>query len=127
MNNPINKTITKEKIYDIHERIYRWVIEVINFTKKLPRTQQSLVIIPQITDSVTSVGANDQEADASNSKKDFIAKYSISRKECKETIYWLRILRDINPEEYRKEADFLIVEGREIGCIISSIMNKAKR
>lgn len=116
-----------KKIYDIHERIYQWVIQVINFTKKLPRTPQNSVIIPQIVDSVTSVGANDQEADASNSKKDFIAKYAIARKECKETIYWLRILKDSNNPQFIRELDEYINEGKEIGYIVSTIMQKAKR
>lgn len=116
-----------EKIYDIHERIYKWVIDVIRYTNKLPKTQQNLVIIPQIIASVTSVGANDQEADASDSKKDFIAKYVIARKECKESVYWLRVLKDINSSEFIKEAELLILEGKEIGYIVSTIMKNAKR
>ena len=115
------------KIYDIHERIYQWVVKVVNFTKKLPKTQQHLVITPQLIDSVTSVGANDQEADASNSKKDFIAKYAIVRKECKETIYWLRILKDTNNPQFVEELDEYISEGKEIGYIVSTIMQKAKK
>lgn len=116
-----------EKIFDIHERIYQWVIQVVNFTKQLSKTSQNLVIIPQIVGSATSVGANDQEADASNSKKDFIAKYALVRKECKETIYWLRVIKDTNPLEFKKETEAFISEGREIGYIVSSIMTSAKK
>ena len=126
-NNPINEKMKNGKIYDIHERIYKWVIDVINYTKKIPKTPQNLVIVPQIVASVTSVGANDQEADASDSKKDFIAKYAIVRKECKETIYWLKILRDTNTSEFRQEAERLITEGKEISYIVSTIMKNAKR
>lgn len=115
------------KIYDIHERIYKWVIDVIKFTKKLPKDPQNLNLIYQVIPSVTSVGANDQEADASDSRKDFIAKYVIARKECKETVYWLRVSKDINTSEFIKEADILIVEGKEIGYIVSTIIKNAKR
>lgn len=41
------------------------------------------------------MGANDQEADAAGSKRDFIAKYMIVRKETKETYYWLSFLKQI--------------------------------
>lgn len=123
-NNPINEQNINEKIYDIHERIYQWVIQVINFTKKLPNTPQNLIIIPQIVASVSSVGANDQEANAANSKKDFHAKYSIARKESKETQYWLRVIKDTNSDSFGNEIQDFLQEGKEISFIISSIMNK---
>ena len=44
--------------------------------------------------SGTSIGANVQESEAAISKKDFIAKISISSKEALETIYWLNLLID---------------------------------
>jgi len=116
-----------EKIYDIHDRIYKWVIDVINFTKKLPKNPQNLVIIPQVVGSVTSVGANDSEADASDSRKDFIAKYEIVRKESKETIYWLRVIKDTNTSEFTDEAEKLINEGKEISYIVSTIIKNSKR
>lgn len=83
-----------EKIQDIHERIYQFVLRVLNLTKSLPKTTQNLTLIAQITRSVTSMGANDQEADGTDSKKDFISKYSLVRKEGKETNYWLRLIED---------------------------------
>ena len=60
--------MSDKKIFDIHERIYNWVIKVIKFTQRLPKTQQNLILVKQLIASVTSVGANDQEADAVNSK-----------------------------------------------------------
>lgn len=87
-----------KQIIDIHQRIYDFVIRVINLTKKLPKTPQNDVIIHQIVKSATSMGANDQEADGTETKKDFIAKYTIVKKENKETNYWLKIIKDTNPE-----------------------------
>lgn len=124
-NQPINEIMKNEKIYDIHERIYQWVIRVIKFTQKLSRTSQNSILVEQITKSVTSVGANDQEADASNSKRDFIAKYVIARKECKETVYWLRVIKDTNLDSFKEEAEELISEGKEISYIISTIVKNA--
>ena len=73
------------KDYDIHERIYKFIIRVVKLVNKLPKTPSNLVIIGQILRSATSMGANDQEADGSLTKKDFVHKYTIVRKETKET------------------------------------------
>jgi four helix bundle protein len=59
---------------DIHERIYQFVVQVLSYTKLLPKTPQNLILINQITRSVTSMGANDQEADGTDSRKDFYCK-----------------------------------------------------
>src|SRR3989338_11024763 len=80
---------------DIHTRIYRFIITVFrDVIKKIPKNTESLPIISQLSSSLTSMGANDQEADATSSRRDFIAKYSIVKKETKETKYWLSFVRD---------------------------------
>lgn len=60
---------SKYKEKDIHKRIYHFVVQVIKFTKLLPKTPQNIVLIHQLVKSVSSMGANDREADASESKK----------------------------------------------------------
>jgi four helix bundle protein len=112
---------------DIHERIYKFVIRVINLTKTLAKTPQNEVIIHQIVKSATSMGANDQEADGAESKKDFIAKYTIVKKENKETNYWLRVIEDTNPEEMVKRYEDIRKEGLEILRIVSAIIINTKR
>lgn len=72
---------------DIHERIYRFVLQVLKLLNSLPKTKINLNIIDQCSRAVTSVGANDQEADVCQSKKDFLCKYGIVKKELKETNY----------------------------------------
>lgn len=112
---------------DIHERIYRFVLRVIRFLHKLPKTQINLIMINQCMRSVTSVGANDQEADACVSRRDFIAKYGIARKELKETNYWTRIIGDINPGVEAVELEEIREEGREILLIVSTIIKNTKK
>lgn len=80
------------KDYDIHERIFNFIVRVINFLNKLPKTPTNLIFINQITRSVTSMGANDQEADGALTRKDFIHGFTVVRKEGKETVYWLRLI-----------------------------------
>ncbi len=117
----------KNEKRDIHERIYKYVINVLLFIRKIPKTSENVIIIGQLARSVTSMGANDQEADGAHTKKDFISKYSIVRKETKETIYWLRMLSDLNPRLLR-EGQELVEEGIEIAKIVSTIIyNTSKR
>ncbi len=110
------------KSYDIHERIFNFVVAVIQFLNKLPKTQTNLIFIGQITRSVTSMGANDQEADGALTTKDFIHGFTIVRKEGKETVYWLRIIEKTNNQRFSLEAESLIKEGGEIVAIVSTII-----
>lgn len=118
---PKNQTGKK----DIHERIYDFVLEVINITKELPKNPQNMVIMNQIIRSATSVGANDHEADAAESRKDFIAKYSIVKKELKETSYWLRLINDTN-QTINYDIKLVRNESEELLRIISAIIIKTK-
>lgn len=115
------------KQYDIHERIFNFIVDVIKFLNKVPKTPSNIIFIAQITRSVTSVGANDQEADGASSKKDFLHCYTIVRKEGKETIFWLRIIERTNPLSFSEEAQRLIKEGNEIVAIISTIIRNTSR
>lgn len=108
--------------YDIHERIFNFVINVINFLNKLSKTPTNLIFINQMTRSATSMGANDQEADGALTKKDFIHGFTLVRKEGKETVFWLRVIEKTNPKKYSNEANALINEGNEIVAIISTII-----
>jgi four helix bundle protein len=115
-----------QKQVDIHDRIYRFVIRVIIFTKSIPTTPQNTPIINQLIRSATSVGANDQEADGSITRKDFIHCYVIAKKEAKETYYWLSVIADINPKLKNRMVK-LLQESKELTKIISSIILSAKK
>lgn len=107
--------------YDIHERIFTFIVNVINFLNKLPKTATNLIFINQLTRSATSMGANDQEADGSLTTKDFLHGLTIVRKEGKETVFWLRIIEKTNAG-FQDEATSLVQEGNEIVAIVSTIM-----
>lgn len=111
--------------YDIYPRIYSFVIEVVNFTKKIPLSLQNTPMISQLVRSATSMGANSREADGALTKNDFVNKFSIVRKEGKETDYWLQILGDLN-QELSSEAIRLRNECTEITKIVSAIMAKSR-
>lgn len=111
------------KKYDIHERIFDFVVRVINLTKNLSKTQHNLILIGQITRSATSIGANDQEADGAGTRKDFSHCYTIVKKETKETNYWLRVIAATNSSLSGKMGP-LLQEGKEIEAIVSAILKK---
>jgi len=120
----MNKYAKTEK--DIHLRINKFVVACfVNVVRKIPKTVENIPIIQQISASLTSMGANDQEADAANSNKDFIMKYTIVKKETKETKYWLTFIRDtqiLNPND----VDPYISEAQEILLIVSKIILNSK-
>jgi len=111
---------------DIHERIYKFVLATLQLLNSLPKTGINLNIIDQCSRSVTSVGANDQEADACQSKRDFLCKYGIAKKELKETNYWLRLIADTNLS-FKKQMIGLMKEGKEILLIVSKIISNTRK
>lgn len=78
------------------------VDKTFNFSKEIIKLYINLKndkiyeLASQLFRSGTSIGANVEEAQAAQSKKDFISKLSISAKEARETRYWLRLLNDTN-------------------------------
>src|SRR4030066_2215125 len=83
---------------DIHERIYKFALDILDIVKTIPKSTENLILIKQLVRSATSIGANALEADGSETKKEFVHRFTISKKEAKETYYWLSLLSDHNPK-----------------------------
>jgi len=73
--------------YDLEERTLKFAKDVRLFIKTVPKTIANVEDIRQLVKSSGSVGANYIEANESLSKKDFLMRVKISRKECKESVY----------------------------------------
>lgn len=112
------------KTFDIHDRIFEFVILVLKEIKYIPLSVENKIITNQLIRSATSVGANDQEADGVSSKRDFIHCYTVVRKELKETRYWLSILSELD-NKLKIRLQNLLKENEELIKIISSIIGKA--
>lgn len=112
--------------YDLEERTFQFAKRIIKFCKKLKRTTENLKLIDQIVRAAGSVGANYIEANEALSKKDFIMRIKISRKESKESNYWLRLIVETNNLEDDEEGKFLIQEAFEFVKIFNSILTKSK-
>jgi len=113
-----------QKIYDLEERTYQFAKDVAIFCKKLPKDTVNFKYIDQLIRSSGSIGANYIEANESLSKKDFSMRIKIARKESKESAYWLRLIIDVNSEEFKNEGLTLKQEAEELKKILSSIIEK---
>src|SRR3954447_9419730 len=79
--------------YDIKDRTFLFGCEILDFCKPvMPPGAVVREIARQLLRSGTSIGANIEEATAAQSKPDFRSKVAISRKEARESAYWLRLL-----------------------------------
>lgn len=125
--NPKQYQITKfqnPKQYDLEERTLKFARRVRDFIKKLPKTIGNIEDGKQVIRSSGSIGANYIEANESLSKKDFQMRIKISRKEAKESIYWLQLIDTGNNNLLEKERRELMQEGTELMLIFGSILQK---
>ena len=96
------------------------------FVKKLPKTIANIEDGKQLVKASGSVGSNYIEANEAISKKDFIFRIKICRKEAKESRYWLR-LADTNKEQaLEDDRNSLINESTELMNIFGAILQKSK-
>jgi len=87
----------------LKEKSYCFALRIIKLYKFLKSEKQETVLSKQIVRSGTSIGANIEEAIGAQSEKDFLSKICIAYKECRETEYWLRLLKD---SEFIEEKHF---------------------
>jgi four helix bundle protein len=119
--------ITNSKpVYDLEERTFQFAKAVRLFVKTLPKTIANIEDGKQLVKASGSVGANYREANESLSKKDFVMRIKICRKEAKESAYWLRLIKETNSLTNADDAKKMIQEANELKKIFSSILEKSK-
>lgn len=117
--NPNNK-----RVYDLEERTFKFAKDVRIFVKTLPLTKANAEDARQLVKSSGSIGANYREANEALSRKDFTMRLMISRKEAKESAYWLRLINETNHFNNGDEGIRLYNESQEIRKILSVIIEK---
>ncbi len=130
MTNLKNQTSSKTQTpngnkYDLEERSLVFAKDVRSFVSRLPRTIANAEDIKQLVRSSGAVGANYIEANESLGKKDFVMRLRISRKEAKESRYWLTLLNIGGTAQLDTERQRLSNESRELMLILTSIINKS--
>ena len=111
------KIQNSKPVYDLEERTFQFAKAVRLFVKTLPKTIANIEDGKQLIKASGSVGANYREANESLSKKDFKMRIKISRKEAKESAYWLRLIHETNDLKNADDAKSLIQEANELKMI----------
>jgi four helix bundle protein len=112
---------------DLDDRVFRFACRIVDLFELLQKRGGTAEAIScQLLKAGTSIGANYEEAAAGQTKADFIAKLSISNKESRETLYWLRLIAAkhlLDPALLAED----ISEARQLSSIFTAIIIKAHR
>ena len=114
------------KQYDLEDRTLEFAKRVRRFVAGLQNTVSNTEDSKQLIRSSGSIGANYIEANEALSKKDFLMRIKICRKEAKESRYWLRLLDTHDKDELEKQREALENEARELTHIFGSIVAKSQ-
>jgi four helix bundle protein len=113
--------------YDIKDRAFLYATEIVDFCRpQLPPGTIVRELSRQLLRSGSSIGANLEEAAAGQSKPEFRSKIAISRKEARETRYWLRLMVHADAR-LQKAAAPLIDEARQLIDILTTIKLNSER
>lgn len=114
----------RTKQYDLEDRTLQFAKDIRRFLKQLPRTQSNHEDSRQLIRSSGSVGANYIEANESLSKKDFLMRLRIAKKEAKESRHWIQLLDvQVELESLRKK---YLQEATELMVILNAILVKSE-
>jgi four helix bundle protein len=114
------------KEYDLEDRTFIFAKNVRAFAKQIPRTIGNIEDARQVVRASGSVGANYIEANESLSKRDFLMRIKICRKEAKESRYWLRLVETGDNSSLEKQKSDLIREATELMSIFGAILRKSE-
>jgi four helix bundle protein len=111
---------------DLEDRTFEFAQSVRVFVKQLPRTVSNTEDVRQLVRASGSVAANWIEADEALSKKDFLMRVKICRKEAKESRLFLRLVDADFAKSNVVARETLATEARELTLIFSSIISKSR-
>ena len=114
------------KKYDLEERTASFAIKCRDFIYKLPKNVANHEYSKQLIRSSGSQAANYIEANEAVSKKDFVLRVKICKKETKESRLWLKLCDLMNENVLVKERDELLQESMELMKIFGAILEKSK-
>jgi four helix bundle protein len=118
--------IRSPREYDLEDRTYEFAKMVRRFIKKLHKSLSNIEDGKQVIKASGSVGANYIEANESLSKKDFMMRIKICRKEAKESRYWLKLIDTYDVSELEADRTALEKEATELMNIFGAILKKSK-
>ena len=117
----------KEKQYDLEERLLDYAANIIRLVERLPDTRAGNHVAGQLLRCGTSPLPNHGEAQAAESRKDFVHKFSICLKELRESRRWLRLARRVPLVKLPTEFDPLLEETEALIKIFATSIRTAQR
>jgi four helix bundle protein len=109
------------------DKLFDFAVRVVNLYKYLCNNHKEYTLSKQLLRSGTSIGANINEAQAAQSKKDFIAKMSIASKEARESKYWIELLIKTNYlDKDNEHTQSLLSESYELIKLLTSIIKSTQ-
>ena len=113
-----------EKPENINQRAFNFAVRVINLCRSIPKDEINRILINQVVRSATSIGANLEEATGAHTKSEFINCTNISRREARETYYWLKIIFEINSQAIKNRMSEILQESNEIISILTTSVKR---
>jgi four helix bundle protein len=115
-----------EKQNPLKVKSFQFALKIVKLYTFLSEQKREYVLSKQLLRSGTSIGANIRVAQNAQSKVDFIHKFSISQKECDETLYWLKLLHQSGFLE-EKDFDTIYAEAMELLKMLRSSILTTKQ
>jgi four helix bundle protein len=111
------------------KRLTRYAVDCQKLTLLLPKTEYNIIYSRQLIRSSSSPSANYIEAIEASTGKEFIHRLKISRKEIKESNYWLEMIIETNSDKLnvKLRCNELISEGVELIKIFTSSIITSER
>jgi four helix bundle protein len=109
----------------VRKKSYAFALEIVRVQRDLLKNRE-YVLSRQLVRAGTSIGANVEEANAAQSRRDFAAKMAIASKKAREAHYWLRLLRDAEMLEEQR-ALTLLQKCEELIRLLTAIVKTAQQ
>jgi four helix bundle protein len=112
---------------DLRERTFEFACAIVSTHRRIYRVAPDLRDVSrQAMRAGTAIGASLEEADAAQSRADFVSKCTIALKEARECRYWMRILHRVEKTE-KASIETMGAEATELIAILTTIVKKSRR
>lgn len=117
-----------KRTQELLDRTFWYGVNTAKFLSVIPDNHVINIYKRQLARSSSSIGANYEEAQAAESRRDFVHKVSICLKEARESTYWCRFILELTAgAEQKQKLDELTIEAQELKKIFSTIILSTKR
>lgn len=110
----------------LQQKSFAFAVRIYKLSRFLVDVKKENVLSKQLLRSGTSIGANIEEAAGGQTDKDFFAKINISYKEARETLYWLKLIKECDLID-QKQAESIMPDCEELLKLLGSAIRTMKQ